>query len=142
MQRDYSTLLGRVKTLLDNEDVGYLAAEESLAKAKIEARFNHDRNMIARSLLAETKNAADAINLVDQELNIWRDKFAAAEVDFDWKRDLDYVRQNILDRIQIESAMSPMARLLERSKPIIIFVVIMIPFMAAIFFARAQGWIQ
>jgi hypothetical protein len=142
MQRDYSTLLGRAKTILDADAIGYLDSEELFAKAKIEARFNSDRNKIVRSLLAETASATLASNLALRELNDWQNRLSASGVDFDWKRDWEFVRQSLLDQIEVEQAISPIARVFERFKPVIIFVAMMIPFMTALYYAKTKGWIE
>ncbi len=141
MERDYSTLLGRAKTILDVDEVGYLNSEESLTKAKIEARFNLDRDKIVRSLLAEAQNATAAANLASRELIDWRNRLEASGVVCDWNRDWEYVRQGLLDRIEVEQSMTPLAKIFERLKLVIIFTAIMIPFMTVIFFAHRQGWI-
>jgi len=102
LERDYSTLLGRAKTIREHGG-GYIYGREKMAVEAIEIAFKKDVNAMTYILLKDTDSATLARSTVAQDLAQWSAKLEQSNADFDWQSNVEFVREALFRRIDVES---------------------------------------
>jgi len=130
VDRDYRQLVNLASELQMFR--GYLSPEEEKREGKLRAEFNSARNKFVYALLREQPVADEASRIVSQEI----DEMSSAQPD--WASTLDYVRGELLTRIETESSKSPLVRHVLRWTPLALGVVGLIAYFTVRFISAVE----
>jgi hypothetical protein len=130
VERDYRELVNLASELQMFR--GYLSPEEEKREVKLRHQFNGARNKLVYALLRDQPDASEASEIISMEIN----ELTAAQPD--WSSTLEYVRDEILARVETESTKSPLIRHVIRWTPLVLGAVALITYFAVRLFSAVE----